>query len=84
MQHIKGEKESTEDKLSCTNIIDILSRMHKTDKVYDLYNNNISGAYNQVPTNPGIQKRLTSTMTEIGKKAASIVPGKINLDDGGH
>ena len=84
MQHIKGEKESTADKLSCTNIIDIMSRMYKTDKVYDLYNNNISGAFNQVPMNPSIQKRLSSTMTKIGKKDTPIVPGKINLDDGGH
>lgn len=84
MQHTKGEKESTADKLSYTNIIDTIWKIYKRNKVYNLYDNNISGAYNQVPTNPGIQKRLTSTMTEIGKKAASIVPGKINLDDGGH
>ena len=85
MQHIKGKKETTADKLSRTNIIDnIMSRMFKTDKVHDLYNNNISGAFNQVPMNTSIQKRLSGTMTKIGKKVTPIVPGKINLDDGGH
>ena len=84
MQHTKGEKETTADKLSRTNINNIMSKMFKTDKVYDLYNDNISRAFNQVPMNPSIQKRLSSTMTKIGKKAMPIVPGKINLDDGGH
>ena len=84
MQHIKGEKELTADKLSRTNIFNIMSRTYKTDKVYDLYNDDISGAFNQVPMNPSIQKRLSSTMTKTGKKVTPIVSGKINLDDGGH
>ena len=84
MQHIKGKKETTADKLSRTNITNIMSRMFKTDKVFDLYDNDISGMFNQVPMNTSIQKRLSSTMTKIGKKATPIVPGKINLDDGGH
>ena len=61
-----------------------MSKMFKTDKVYDLYNDNVSGAFNQVPMNTSIQKRLSSTMTKNGKKATPIAPDKINLDDGGH
>ena len=36
MKHVKGEKETTADKLSRTNINDIMSKMFKTDKVYNL------------------------------------------------
>ena len=84
MKHVKGEKETTADKLSRTNINDIMSKMFKTNKVYNLYDDDVSRAFNQVPMNTSIQKRLSSTMTKIGKKATPIVPGKINLDDGGH
>ena len=84
MKHTKGVKETTADKLSCTNITDIMSKMFKTDKVYNLYNNDVIGSFNQVPMNTSIQKRLSSTMTKNGKKATPIAPNKINLDDGGH
>ena len=84
MKHIKGVKESTADKLSRTNINDIIPKTFGTNKVFNLYDDDVSGAFNQVPMNSSIQKRLSSTMTENGKKATPIVPDKINLDDGGH
>ena len=84
MKHIKGVKESTADKLSRTNINDIIPKMFETSKVYNLYNDDVSGAFNQVPMNMSIQKRLLSTMNKNGKKATPIAPDKINLDDGGH
>ena len=84
MQHIKGVKESKADKLSCTNMNDIIPKMFETDKIFNLYDDNVSGAFNQVPMNTSIQKRLSSTMTKNGKKATPIAPDKINLDDGGH
>ena len=59
-------------------------KMFKTDKVYNLYDDDVSGAFNQVPMNTSIQKRLSSTMNKNGKKATPIAPDKINLDDGGH
>ena len=84
MKHIKGVKELTADKLSRTNINDIMSKMFKTDKVYNLYDDDVSGAFNQVPMNMSIQKRLSSTMNKNDKKATPIALDKINLDDGGH
>ena len=84
MKHVKGEKETTADKLSRTNINDIMPKMFKTDKVYNLYDDDVSGAFNQVPMKTSIQKRLSSTMNKNGKKATPIAPDKINLDDGGH
>ena len=84
MKHIKGVKKSTVDKLSRTNINDIIPKMIETDKIFNLYDDNVSGAFNQVPMNTSIQKRLSSTMTKNGKKATPIAPDKINLDDGGH
>ena len=84
MKHIKGVKESTADKLSRTNINNIIPKMFETDKIFNLYNDDVSGAFNQVPMNTSIQKRLSSTMNKNGKKATPIAPDKINLDDGGH
>ena len=84
MKHIKGVKEPTADKLSRTNINNIIPKMFETDKVFNLYSNDVSGAFNQVPMNTSIQKRLSSTMNTNGKKATPIAPDKINLDDGGH
>ena len=84
MKHVKGKKEMTADKLSRTNINDTMLKTFKTNKVYNLYNNDVSGAFNQVPMKTSIQKRLSSTMNKNGKKATPIAPDKINLDDGGH
>ena len=84
MKHIKGVKESTADKLSRTNINDIPPKVFETDKIFNLYDDSISGAFNLVPLNTSIQKRLSSTMNKNGKKATPIAPDKINLDDGGH
>ena len=84
MKYIKGIKESTADKLSRTNINNIIPKMFENSKVYNLYNDDVSGAFNQVLMNTSIQKRLSSTMNKNGKKAAPITPDKINLDDGGH
>ena len=84
MKHVKGEKETTADKLSRTNIWHIMPKIFKTNKVYNLYDDDVSGAFNQVPMNTSIQKRLSSTMNKNGKKATPIAPDKINLDDGGH
>ena len=84
MKYVKGEKETTADKLSRTNINDTMQKMFKTGKVYNLYDDDVSGAFNQVPMKTSIQKRLSSMMNKIGKKATPIAPDKINLDDGGH
>ena len=62
----------------------IMSKMFKTNKVYNLYDDDVSGAFNQVPMKTSIQKRLSSTMNKNGKKATPIAPDKINLDDGGY
>ena len=84
MKHVKGEKETTADKLSRTNINDIMPKTFKTDNVFNLYDDDVSGAFNQVPMKTSIQKRLSSTMNKNGKKATLIAPDKINLDDGAH
>ena len=76
MKHIKGVKESTADKLSRTNKNDIIPKTFGTNKVFNLYDGDVSGAFNRVPMNSSIQKRLSSTMTENGKKATPIVPDK--------
>ena len=78
MKHIKGVQELTADKLSRININDIIPKMFETDKIFNLYDDNVSGAFNQVPINKSIQKRLSSTMTKNGKKATPIAPDKIN------
>ena len=41
MKHIKGVQELTADKLSRTNINNILPKVFKTDKIFNLYNDNI-------------------------------------------
>ena len=46
MKHIKGVQELTADKLSRTNINDILPKVFETDKIFNLYDDNISGAFN--------------------------------------
>ena len=87
MKHVKGKKETTADKLSRTNINDIWNITKNNNKArleINLHNDDVSGAFNQVPMKTSIQKRLSSTMNKNGKKATPIAPDKINLDDGGH